>query len=120
MLIRKIKDCPEFSAGDGCKLREYLNPAKELGLALRYSLALAEVLPGDETKPHALTHSEVYYIIEGTGEMRVDEECSAVEADSLVYIPPKALQSIKNTGKSVLRFICMVDPAWTPACETVI
>lgn len=119
MFVRKINDCPEFVAGDGSLLREYLNPAKEKALALRYSLALAKVPPGVETKPHSLTYSEVYYIIKGRGVMCVDKEYASVEADSVVYIPPRATQNIKNTGNSDLEFICMVDPAWTPSCEIV-
>lgn len=119
MLIKRSRDCNEFLAGDGCMLREYLNPAKEPGLSIRYSLAHAKVPPKGETKPHSLTHSEVYCIISGHGVMNVNGNFASVEEGAVVYIPPGSTQNIKNTGNSDLMFLCIVDPAWTPECEIV-
>ncbi|MEO1127864.1 MAG: cupin domain-containing protein, partial [Cyanobacteria bacterium J06639_16] len=36
-----------------------------------------------------------------------------------VYIPPSAKQFIHNCGDQPLVFICIVDPAWQKADETV-
>jgi mannose-6-phosphate isomerase-like protein (cupin superfamily) len=118
MLIRKLLDCPEFIAGDGTKLRELLHPDKQ-DIALRYSLAHAIVPVGQVSTPHSLTTSEVYYILEGQGEMHIDEEVTTVEPGDAVYIPPKARQYICNTGTVPLVFICLVDPAWRQEDETV-
>src|SRR5512140_2055731 len=98
MFVRELNNCPEFVAGDNCTLREILHPDKA-DLALRYSLAHAVVKPGDTTWAHRLRTSEVYYIIEGTGLMHIDGETGPVHAGSTVYIPPKAKQSITNSGK---------------------
>ena len=118
MLIRKLLDCPEFTAGDGTKLRELLHPDKQ-EIALRYSLAHAIVPVGQVSTPHALTTSEVYYLLEGTGEMHIDSEVSRVEPGDAVYIPPNARQYIRNIGAVPLVFICLVDPAWRQEDETV-
>lgn len=118
MLIRKLLDCPEFLAGDGTQLRELLHPDKQ-DLALRYSLAHATVPVGQVSTPHALTTSEVYYILAGRGEMSIDGETSPVEPGDAVYIPPQARQYICNTGDIPLVFICLVDPAWRKEDETV-
>ncbi|WP_035986487.1 cupin domain-containing protein [Leptolyngbya sp. KIOST-1] len=118
MLIRKLLDCPEFTAGDGTRLRELLHPDKQ-DLALRYSLAHAVVPVGQVSTPHALATSEVYYILSGQGEMHIDDDLSPVEPGDAVYIPPQARQFIRNTGDSPLVFICLVDPAWRPEDETV-
>lgn len=118
MLIRKLLDCPEFIAGDGTQLRELLHPEKQ-PVALRYSLAHAMVPVGQVSTPHALTTSEVYYILAGQGEMSVDGETSHVEPGDAVYIPPQARQHIRNTGEIPLIFICLVDPAWRQEDETV-
>ena len=119
MLIRRLKDCPEFIAGDACHLRELLN-AKKDQRAYRYSLAQAMVRPGDRTKPHALKTSEVYYILEGSGRMHIGEESAEVEAGCAVDIPPHAIQWIENTGKTELVFICIVDPAWCAEDEQIL
>ncbi|MBE9080269.1 cupin domain-containing protein [Romeria aff. gracilis LEGE 07310] len=118
MLVRKLMDCPEFVAGDGTRLRELLHPDKQ-PLALRYSLAHAVVPAGQTSVPHALTTSEVYYILSGQGEMHIDEEVQRVEPGDAVYIPPQARQFIRNDGKQPLVFICLVDPAWQAEDETV-
>ena len=118
MLIRELSDCAEFIAGDNCILREILHPDKE-DLKLRYSLAHAVVKPGLTTWKHRLTTSEVYYIMDGEGMMHIDSESRPVRRGSTVYIPPMAVQSITNSGKTDLVFICIVDPAWRKEDEEV-
>jgi mannose-6-phosphate isomerase-like protein (cupin superfamily) len=119
MLIRELRDCEEFTAGDNCRLREILHPRKE-ELSLRYSLAHAVVKPGDTTWLHRLKTSEVYYIIEGEGIVHIDEESAPVRPGSTVYIPPRAKQCITNSGTTDLTFICIVDPAWQKEDEEVL
>lgn len=118
MLIRKLCECEEFIAGDRTILRELLHPDKQ-PLKLGYSLAHAIVAVGDTSQPHALTTSEVYYILSGVGEMYIAGETQAVEAGDAIYIPPDAKQFITNTGSEPLIFICIVDPAWRQEDEIV-
>ncbi len=118
MLIRKLSECDEFIAGDGTLLRELLHPDKQ-PLALRYSLAHAIVAVGQTSLPHSLTTSEVYYILQGIGEMHIDDEVQSVEPGDAVYIPPNARQFIHNCGTEPLVFICLVDPAWRKDDETI-
>lgn len=118
MPILHLTDNPEFKAGDGCRLREILHPEKQ-DLALRYSLAHATVAPGQTTTPHCLATSEVYYILAGQGQMSIDGATAEVKPNDTVYIPPQAEQSITNSGKTDLVFICIVDPAWREEDETV-
>jgi mannose-6-phosphate isomerase-like protein (cupin superfamily) len=119
MRVKDLKDCAEFISGDRAVLRELLNPLKE-DLALRYSLAWAKVLPGKITRLHQLKTSEVYYILEGRGEMHIDEEKRAVGPGQAVCIPPRSRQRIRNTGRSDLLFLCIVDPAWRPEDEEIL
>jgi mannose-6-phosphate isomerase-like protein (cupin superfamily) len=119
MFIRRLNDCPEFIAGDACHLRELLN-ARTDKRAYRYSLAQAVVKPGTKTKPHALKTSEVYYILEGSGRMYIGDESAEVMAGCVIDIPPDAVQSIENTGKKDLVFLCIVDPAWCAADEKIL
>lgn len=119
MFIRDLKACPEFMGGDNSILRELLNPLKD-PLSLRYSLAHARVRPGFATKLHKIKNSEVYYIIDGQGEMHIDDEKKKVSAGHAVYIPPGAVQHIRNTGRTDLVFICIVDPAWKADDEDVL
>ncbi len=118
MLIRRLSDCEEFTAGDNCRLREILHPDKA-DIALRYSLAHAVVAPGQTTWLHALGTTEVYYILAGEGMMRINDEKVPVRPGDTVYIPPQAKQQITNSGATDLRFLCIVDPAWRKEDEVV-
>jgi mannose-6-phosphate isomerase-like protein (cupin superfamily) len=118
MLSTHLRQCPEFMAGDRTRLRELLHPAKA-ALALGYSLAHGFLDPGEQSLSHRLKSSEVYYFIAGRGVMKVETESSDVEAGSVVYVPPGARQSLKNSGTVPIEFLCLVDPAWTAADETI-
>lgn len=119
MFVRDIGDCEEMVAGDDTRLRELFNPLKD-PLELRYSLAVARVEPGGTTFLHRLATSEVYYLLEGEGEMHIDGERRRVRAGQAVYIPPQATQQISNTGEGELVFVCIVDPAWRKEDEEVL
>jgi mannose-6-phosphate isomerase-like protein (cupin superfamily) len=119
MFVVDLSDCPEFEAGDHTLLRELLHPARE-HLRLRYSLAHAIVRPGQASLPHRLKTSEVYYILEGSGRMHIDDEAREVGPQQAIYIPPGALQYIENTGEANLKFLCIVDPAWRVEDEEVV
>ncbi len=118
MLVKNLNDCDEFIAGDGTRLRELLHPDKQ-SVDLRYSLAHAIVAVGQSSIPHALSTSEVYYILSGTGEMQIDEEIQTVAPGDMIYIPPNARQLIRNVGNDAIVFLCIVDPAWRKEDETV-
>lgn len=117
MLIKDLKDCPEFIAGDSTVLRELFNPETQKGLALRYSLAHASLKPGESSTAHTLTVSEVYFILEGSGVMHIDNEAAEVSSGQAIYIPPHAKQFIQNSSKIDLKFLCIVDPAWKAEYE---
>lgn len=119
MLKRTLAECQEFLAGDHTVLRELLHPAKQ-AVSLGYSLAHGTLAAGCRSKWHILASSEVYYFLAGEGMFTVEEERCAVQTGSVVYVPPGAKQSLENTGTSDMEFLCLVDPAWKPADETVL
>jgi len=118
MLIKDLQNCKEFIAGDNTILRELLHPDKA-ELQLGYSLAHATVKSGQSSAVHSLKTSEVYYILEGKGEMHVDDEAAEVHSGQAIYIPPNAKQYIQNIGDSDLTFLCIVDPAWKSEDEEI-
>jgi mannose-6-phosphate isomerase-like protein (cupin superfamily) len=119
MIIKSLTSRAGFQAGDSSYLRELLHPGKE-PLDIGYSLAHAVVKPGQKTRPHSLKSAEVYYVLEGRGLMHIDGERAEVERGQAVYIPPRAVQFIENTGPDDLEFLCIVDPAWRAAEEEIL
>ena len=118
MFIKDLKKCKEIIAGDNTTLRELLSPLNE-DVSTRYSLAHATVKPGEITHEHRLKSSEVYYILQGEGEMYVDYEKEKVHSGQVIYIPPNSVQRIKNIGTCKLVFLCIVDPAWRAEDEEI-
>jgi len=119
VLIRDPANIDEVTAGDETLLKELLNPRKD-ALAIRYSLAVARLGPGETSLLHRLKNSEVYYILGGRGEMIVEGERKKVEPGFVIYVPPGARQKIKNTGDDDLAFLCIVDPSWKEEDEEVL
>ena len=119
MLIKRLKDCREITAGDRTRLRELLHPGRDAA-AIRYSLACAWLAAGKRSQAHALATAEVYYLIRGSGVMHVGDESADVSAGDAVYIPAGATQWLENTGRDEIEFICIVDPAWRPEDEEIL
>lgn len=118
MLIKHLARCSEFIAGDQTLLRELLHPAKDKA-DIRYSLAHSIVKAGNASIGHSLKTTEVYYILEGTGVMHINDETAEVSPGDAVYIPPNAKQYIESSGDVDLKFLCIVDPAWRKEDEVV-
>ena len=104
MIIRDIANYPHEQVIDRSHLCELLHPDKVAGAeGLECSIAHAIILPGESTLPHVLKKStELYYILEGSGEMHIDKETALVSLGRIVLIPPLARQWIRNTGGIIL------------------
>lgn len=118
MLMIDPSTCPIIVAGDKTLLQELLHPTQH-NLQLGYSLARATVQTGQQSLPHRLQASEVYYILSGTGLMHIGDEKSSIVAGQTVYIPPGETQYITNSGDQDLVFLCIVCPAWQAEDEEV-
>jgi mannose-6-phosphate isomerase-like protein (cupin superfamily) len=75
---------------------------------------------GKRSTIHKMKTSETYYILEGNGKLHVDDITFDVRKDDSVYVPPMSKQYIENTGKSELKFLCIVDPPWTQTDEILL
>jgi mannose-6-phosphate isomerase-like protein (cupin superfamily) len=119
MLVKPLKECLAFVAGDHTLLRETLHPDRDTA-EIHYSLAHAELPANVWSSLHRLTHSEVYYILSGRGTMEIDGEHRDVEPGDTIYIPPSAQQRIFSHGPDALEFLCIVDPAWRAEDEEIL
>ena len=121
MIIRDSATSPHTRVMDRSILCELLHPDKVAGAeALGCSIAHAIVPYGESTLPHRLHRStELYYILEGTGEMHIDGEVSVVEPGQIIFIPPQTVQHIVNMGTGDLVFLCIVSPKWQADDETL-
>ena len=74
--------------------------------------------PGEGLKIHLHPESEeVYYVISGKGTVYIGEERKSipVEENMALYIPPKTIHGVKNTGKEKLIIAFFVTPGKEPS-----
>ena len=111
MSLRKNSEIKSIQGDEGAKIKQYFHPHNTLN-GINYSIAQFTLEPGKKSKLHKMSSSEIYYILEGSGNLKIDEETFQLEKDDSVYVPPNSVQSIENTGSINLRFLCIVEPAW--------
>jgi quercetin dioxygenase-like cupin family protein len=66
---------------------------KELGF-----LAIAELEPGRRIEPHIDPVEEIYFVMNGEGEMTVDNETKQVVPGDAIWIPTGSRHGLANTG----------------------
>lgn len=118
MIYKKLKNIPEFLAGDRTHLKEVLHPSNDQ-LPLNFSLAHAYLKVGENSLPHRLSHSETYYILAGSGEIYLNESMQSIEKGDIIYVPENVEQYVKNKGEIDLVFLCIVSPPWSPETEVI-
>jgi mannose-6-phosphate isomerase-like protein (cupin superfamily) len=122
MIILDVADCPRNRVMDGSLLCELLHPDKVPGAQrLRCSVAHAIVPSGGTTLPHVLKNSiELYYILEGEGEIHIGTRSAPVHPGQIILIPRGRKQYIRNTGSGNLVFLAIVTPKWQAADEELV
>lgn len=80
--------------------------------ASHFSLGNVSLDPeGGQVPWHNQDQEEIYFVVEGTGEMCLGEECQTLTAGQAVYIPSGVFHQLTNIGKTPLRMIYCYGPA---------
>jgi mannose-6-phosphate isomerase-like protein (cupin superfamily) len=80
--------------------------------AANFSLGHVTLDPdGGQVPWHNQEQEEIYFVLEGTGEMCLGEERVALTAGQAVYIPSLVFHQLTNTGATPLRMIYCYGPA---------
>jgi mannose-6-phosphate isomerase-like protein (cupin superfamily) len=109
--IRNINAVEAFVTIDGSEIRELL-AHRNSGIR-QQSLAEARLPFGAATTPHYHPRTEeIYYILEGTALMTIDDQTSPVGPGDAIAIPPGAMHTIRNTGPGSLKFLCCCAPGY--------
>ena len=69
-------------------------------------VSLAKLQPSLSYEPHDhQDHVEVYYIISGSGRIRIGGETAQFRDGDVIYIPEKTAHSITNDGDEMIEFL---------------
>ncbi len=111
MDVINIDQVAAFTTKDGSEIRELL--AERNSCIRNQSLAEARLPVEAKTTPHYHPQTEeIYYILEGTGSMRIGDELREVGPGDAIAIPPGATHQIENTGSVLLKFLCCCAPGY--------
>jgi len=80
---------------------------KEMG-APNFAMRVFEVEPGGYSPLHKHPWEHEVFILEGEGELFDGEHATPFKPNDVVFVPPNEMHQFKNTGKSVLKFICLI------------
>jgi quercetin dioxygenase-like cupin family protein len=75
-------------------------------------LACATLEKGKEIEAHIDPMEEIYYVMNGEGEMTVGEDSKHVVAGDAIWIPAGSAHSLLNSGEAQLFILVIASPAW--------
>jgi uncharacterized cupin superfamily protein len=110
--IVNIAELALQDGGNGKGFRAKLGRAGPLLGLKRLGCSLTIVPPGKRAWPFHRHHvtDELFYIVSGSGEVRLDDQTLAVRAGDLIASPAGAeAHQILNTGASELRYLAISD-----------
>jgi len=80
--------------------------------ATNFSLGYVTLEPeGGQVPWHNQEQEEIYFILDGTGEMCLGTERIDIRPGQAVYIPPKVFHQLTNTGSEPMTMIYCYGPA---------
>src|SRR5258706_11846030 len=111
MDVKNLNEITPFTTKDGSKIRELL--AHRNSAIRNQSLAEARLPVGGATQEHFHPRAEeIYYITQGMGKIRIEDEIRDVRAGDAIAIPPGQKHKLWNTGAETLHLLCCCAPAY--------
>ena len=111
MDVRSLGAAEPFVTADGSTIRELCG--LPTGGTVNQSLAEATLEPGQATTRHYHRDAEeIYFVLEGEGQLELEGERARVEAGDAIPIEPGAWHQIRNLGTVPLRILCCCSPPY--------
>lgn len=76
--------------------------------APNFAMRMFEVEPGGFTPFHAHSWEHENFIVEGNGALVTEDEELPFKAGDVIYVDPYRKHNYKNTGDTVLKFLCLI------------
>jgi quercetin dioxygenase-like cupin family protein len=73
-----------------------------------FAMRLFEVAPGGHSPLHSHDWEHEVYIVDGRGELEFEGDHTPFEKGWFILVPPGREHRFVNTGRDVMRFLCLV------------
>jgi len=111
MTVQNLSAQPSFITKDGSTIRSILDRTN--APVQNQSLAEARIPAGGRTERHYhKIAEELYFILEGAGEMELGDKRRTVRPGDAILIPPGAWHTLV-AGESGARFLCTCAPPYS-------
>jgi len=100
-----VKKPVKVEGAQGVGIRVLIS--KEDG-APTFAMRMFEVEPGGHTPLHRHPHEHEVFVLEGAGVVVYEGRDHSLAPEDVVFVPGGHEHCFKNTGDSVLRFLCLV------------
>jgi mannose-6-phosphate isomerase-like protein (cupin superfamily) len=110
MNILKKNGAPRYKRDN---ITSYLLVSKRTCDSENLAITLVEMDPGGVQHVHNHKPEQMYYILEGSGVMTVNDERRQVHAGDCIYLPSFAKHGLENTGGATLRYLSGASPSFT-------
>ncbi|HNR64882.1 MAG TPA: cupin domain-containing protein [Atribacterota bacterium] len=76
--------------------------------AKNFAMRLFEIGEGGFTPYHTHDWEHEVFVLEGEGEVKIEEKVYPIKKDSVVLVDPRIIHGFRNTGKDMLKFLCLI------------
>lgn len=76
--------------------------------AENFAMRMFELQPGGHTPLHTHPHEHEVFIVEGRGIFVCENQEHEFGPENVIFVPGGLEHCFKNTGDSVLRFLCLI------------
>lgn len=95
----------EMPGAAGCAYRVAISQRDG---APNFAMRVFEIAAGGHTPLHQHPYEHEVFILEGCGTVWRDGNEVALKPGDVLFIPPDEKHQFKNTGRSLLKFICLI------------
>jgi mannose-6-phosphate isomerase-like protein (cupin superfamily) len=113
MLVLSKSAAPRYRREEG--ITSYLLASPRTCAAKHLTTTLVQLEPGGEQRIHSHPPEQVYFILEGAGQMTVGSDTQEVHPGDCIFIPSDTPHGIKNQGSEILRYFSAAAPAFEVA-----
>ena len=76
-----------------------------------FCMGHVNIFPGGQVPAHRHPQEEVYYVVNGEGEIDLEGELQPIKKGEAVYVPPNQIHNLRNPGKQDMTFVFVYAPA---------
>ena len=111
MKIKHWTDVPEQQAEglEGVTVRWVIN---DVDGAPHFAMRVFDVQPGYSTPYHNHWWEHEVYVLDGEGVAVTEKGDVSISSGTVILVEGNEMHQFRNTGESVLRFICLIPFKW--------